>query len=156
MRKKERAMRTTTTIVSPPYFISFFFFFFFFCTSLFYVCTRMCSPKDDNDVVEKKKKMSFLHICKLVRARTLCQRHRQKSNYSSLRRKNEKELFSFFLPVYVYMCNDVIVTSMPCLLLLFASEQINILFFLSAYMYIYIEYIYGQKKRNSIDSVAMK
>jgi hypothetical protein len=43
-----------------------------------------------------------LHIYKPVTARTLRQRHRQKSNYSSLRRKRERAIFSFCL--YMYIC----------------------------------------------------
>jgi hypothetical protein len=154
-------MRKTTTIVSPPYFISFLFFPLLHTHSLslsfLYVCIRMCSPKGD-DVVKKKKKMSCLHICKPVRARTLHQRHRQKKQLQFAQKK-ERELFSLFACICIctYICNDVIVTSMPCLLLLFASEQINVLhyFFLFFLLFLHM-YVYRIcTKRNEIDSVAI-
>ncbi len=86
----------------------------------------------------KEKDELLAHMQAHRSARTLHQRHRQKKQLQ-LAQKKEKELFSLVacIYVYVYMCNDVIVTSMPCLLQLFASEQINV-FLLSVSVYIYI------------------
>lgn len=75
---------------------------------------------------------------------------RKKSNYNSLNRKKE----SYFLGIctYTYVCNDVIVTSMP--LPSATAEQINVYFAFLFSRYMYVER--KKKERNRLISSPIK
>lgn len=151
MRERERT-QCAQLLLPPPLFrrlilfLSFFFFLFYTLSFSLYMYTyvftirRRCRRKEEKDEllahIQARKSAHFASTSPSKKQLQFAQ-------------KKEKELFSLFayicICVHIYMCNDVIVTSMPCLLLLFASEQINVVhyFFLSLYIYI----VYVQKKK---------
>jgi hypothetical protein len=126
-------------------FLSFFFLLHTLSLSSF-MYVHVCVHHKTTMSSQKKKKMSCLHICKPIRARTLHLRRRQKSNYNSLRRK--KKSYFLFLPVYMYMyiyvqwC-DSYIDAVPSATICFWTNQRFALFlsFFFLHMYIYIEYV---------------
>jgi hypothetical protein len=116
-------------------------FFLCFLSLLVYVyiyvhhkITALSKEKDELLAHTQTNKRALCINVTIKKAITVCSEERERENDF------------LFLPVYGYMCNHVIVTLLPCFLLLFTSEQIDFLrYFFLFFLHIYIKHMYKKK-----------